>query len=113
MKRTMILSLSLAGVMILSITAIARPGYLQLFRRIEKPPAKSRLDKAACLTCHVKPGGGKILNPYGLDFKKNGANEESLKNIRALDSDSDGSDNASEISAGTLPGDARSKPIAK
>ncbi len=113
MKRTMTICISLAGIIMLSFSAVANPGYLQLFRRVEKPPLKSKLSRAFCLTCHVKAGGGKNLNPYGIDFKNNGADEKSLNIIRLLDSDSDGATNVVEISAGTLPGDANSRPVIK
>ncbi len=109
----MILGVSLLAIFLLGLTAWAYPVYLQLFKRVEKPPPKSQLDKAKCLTCHVKASGGKGLNPYGIDFEKYGKNEESLKKIRPLDSDSDGVINSSEIAAGTLPGDAKSKPPEK
>ncbi|MHB1459258.1 MAG: hypothetical protein ACYC0V_20300 [Armatimonadota bacterium] len=105
--------LVLTGIVALAVVVAAHPAHLQMFRRVEKPPPKSQLDKARCLTCHTKPGGGKQLNPYGLDFRENAANEESLRKIRPLDSDQDGSTNANEIKAGTLPGDGKSKPTDK
>lgn len=108
MKRTLMPGLVLTGVATLALVVMADPAHLQMFRRIEKPPPGSQLDKARCLTCHVKPGGGKQLNPYGVDFRGNGASEESLRKIRPLDSDSDGVTNMSEIAAGTLPGDPKS-----
>ena len=113
MKRILVPGLVLTGVATLALVVMAEPAYLQMFRRIEKPPPGSQLDKARCLTCHVKSSGGRQLNPYGLDFKKSGASEESLRKIRPLDSDSDGVTNKSEIAAGTLPGDPKSKPTGK
>lgn len=88
----------------------ALPAYFQMFKKIEKPPANSALEKAYCLTCHKKPAGGKELNPYGADFKKNGKSEAALKKIEPLDSDGDGATNKAETTKGTLPGDKTSKP---
>jgi hypothetical protein len=113
MKRILMPCLVLTEIATLALVVMAEPAHLQMFRRIEKSPPRSQLDKARCLTCHIKPGGGKKLNPYGLDFRGNGANEESLRKIRPLDSDQDGSTNASEVEAGTLPGDGKSKPTDK
>lgn len=110
MNRSLIVGFVISGVAILTLVAMADPAHLQMFRRVEKPPPKSQLDRARCLTCHVKPGGGKQLNPYGLDFDRNGSSEDALQRIRELDSDSDGAANEREIRVGTLPGDGKSKP---
>ena len=113
MKKTLIAGIVISGTVTLSLVVMANPAYLQLFRRIEKPPQGSQLDKARCLTCHIKPGGGKQLNSYGLDFRKNGASEESLRKIRGLDSDADGATTGREINAGTLPGNGKSVPMGR
>lgn len=110
-SRGMVIAIvAVIGVMALALGVMANPGYLQMFRRVEKPPARSQLDRARCRTCHIKQGGGGSLNPYGEDLRKNSADEEALRKIESLDSDSDGASNAKEIAAGTLPGDPKSKP---
>lgn len=100
----------LIGVFLVTSATFASPGYLHLFRQVEKPKSGTPLDKARCMTCHIKKAGGKRLNSYGEDFKINGTNEEALRKIEVLDSDKDGASNASEIASGTLPGDAASVP---
>jgi hypothetical protein len=67
-----------------------------------------------CQACHTAmPPAKTNLNPYGADLQKaaKGAiNEAALKAIEKLDSDKDTFSNINEIKAGTLPGDAKSKP---
>jgi hypothetical protein len=118
------LILMTAGMMALTVSAIAIPPYLKVFQTTYKIKDGSNLAKAGCKTCHVAPPE---LNPYGLDVKKQieaakldpKAPETLtklpglLKKIEKLDSDKDGATNIAEIKADTLPGDPDSKPAGK
>ncbi len=57
-----------------------------------------------CSLCHIAIPS---RNAYGSDFAANG---HSFAAIESLDSDGDGSNNITEISARTFPGDPNSKP---
>ncbi len=46
MKRTLVPGLALTGIVTLAMVVAAHPAHLQMFRRIEKPPPKSQLDRA-------------------------------------------------------------------
>lgn len=105
------------GLMVLATTAWALPPMVKVFDATYKPAKNSALKKAECVTCHIAKGKIK-LNPYGEDVKKDLAGSktltaEILKKVEALDSDKDGVSNIDEIKAGTLPGDAKSKPEKK
>ena len=67
----------------------------------------------SCITCHVQTDGKGGYNSYGLASKNAGMKQDvvgALVAIEADDSDSDGFSSLAEISAGTFPGDASSKP---
>lgn len=83
----------------------------------EKYPDSGQFIKmGSCQWCHYKYGydaSGNIvetLNSYGKDFFLNGRNSNAVKNIEALDSDSDGFSNLEEINALRHPGDALDDP---
>jgi hypothetical protein len=106
------------GLMVLSVTAIAKPPFLKTFEATYKIKETSNLHKAGCAICHA--GGPPKLNPYGEDVKKQletskaeAVTPETLKKIEKLDSDKDGFTNIKEIKADTLPGDPESKPAGK
>ncbi len=74
----------------------------------------SSLASQSCRLCHggVFPTGGNI-NAYAQDLRDNTdirASSVDFGRIDDLDSDGDGATNITEIQAGTLPGDAGSKP---
>lgn len=99
--------------MILATAALALPTFVTEFERIVKVKKGSALDKADCVVCHV--GTSSTLNAYGKDVKKFLGKDKKLtaaviKKAEALDSDKDKVKNGAEIKAGTLPGDAKSKP---
>ncbi len=96
------------------VGVLATPAYLGTFRKTYRPPKDSALMKANCNACHST---GTQLNSYGKDVQKamqakktKDLTAEILKSIEKVDSDKDGVSNVSEIKAGTLPGDPKSKP---
>lgn len=110
--RARVVTLVLAGVLVLAAAAYALPTDLITFKSLYNPKAGSKLAAAACLTCHAAmPPTKTALNPYGKDLakQKKPFNAASFKAIEQLDSDKDGVPNLKEIRAGTLPGDPKSK----
>ena len=99
----------------LASAAVALPPFVADFAKAYKIPAGSALSKANCASCHV--GMTAALNAYGKDLKKVMKNKKldvvALRKVEALDSDKDKAKNGAEIKAGTLPGDAKSKPKKK
>jgi hypothetical protein len=75
------------------------------------------LEKSSCQLCHMKVRGGAPWNPFGLAIGKFRAKRlpidqavfEALK--LEADVDQDGFSDALEVFAGTMPGDANSKPL--
>jgi hypothetical protein len=75
------------------------------------------LEKSSCQLCHMKVRGGAPWNPFGLAIGKFRAKRlpidqavfEALK--LEADVDQDGFRDALEVFAGTMPGDANSKPL--
>jgi hypothetical protein len=69
-----------------------------------------------CALCHLDPGGGGPLNPYGTDFASTAIPGHTSNvfdaALEALDSDGDSFSNIVEINAGTgtNPGDSTSHP---
>jgi hypothetical protein len=72
---------------------------------------------SSCDSCHIatdygrKPGD--TLTSYGRHYLKAGRGAAAFAAIEILDSDGDGSKNASELKAGTNPGDPQSAPDKK
>lgn len=96
----------------IATSAWATAAFMDIFNTTYKPKAGSALAKAGCGVCHVGMDLKK-LNPYGASLKGKKAEAKSLKAVEKLDSDKDKVSNIAEIKAGTLPGDAKSKPAAK
>ena len=75
------------------------------------------LEKSSCQLCHMNARGGAPWNPFGLAIGKFRAKRlpidkavyEALK--LEMDVDKDGFTDALEVFAGTMPGDANSKPL--
>lgn len=109
-------ALTLAICLLAAPLAFAKPEFLRVFRDAYKVSRNSTLWNARCLTCHELPGPPR-RNPYGLDVeaalkqaRSDVLTADILKKVENKDSDRDGFTNIAEIKAGTLPGDAKSKP---
>ena len=113
--RVLVLLLVISG--LISIVS-ARSGfdpvmYKQL--KLEDRPGTA-LEKSSCQLCHMNARGGAPWNPFGLAIGKFRAKRlpidkavfEALK--LEADVDQDGFTDALEVFAGTMPGDANSKP---
>jgi len=111
MKKTRTIILIALAVAVLSTAAFATAAWLKLFNSTYTPKAGTALAGAKCAICHVK--GTVKLNPYGMELKGKPMTAASLKAIEKMDADKDGFSNLAEIKAGTLPGDAASKPAVK
>lgn len=92
--------------------AIASVKWAKVFKDVYKPMPDGAIAKAKCAVCHTKPVAtkDKTLNVYGKQLVKKKVDAASLRAIEKLDADKDGFTNLAEIQAGTLPGDAKSKP---
>lgn len=112
MKRVRIALIVVLAAMVLCTAALATAAWLKTFKDTYKPKTTTELGKANCSTCHVKPSGGD-LNPYGKMLKGKKVDKASLKAIETKDADKDGYNNITEIKAGKLPGDPKSKPPKK
>jgi len=112
-------SLRICGFVTLALCAtlcFAKPPFLKVFLATYHINPNSALGRAKCLTCHQPPAPPR-RNPYGLDLQAaleaahaRMITPEMLRSIEKKDSDGDGFSNLAEIRAGTLPGDAHSKP---
>ena len=105
--------MALGATMALATAALALPPFVADFDRLAKVKKGSAVDKADCAVCHV--GTSPALNPYGKDVKRFLGTEKKLTaavlaKAATLDSDKDKVKNGAEIKAGSLPGDAKSKP---
>lgn len=97
---------------VLATAAFATPAFKKVFDSTYKPKVGSALAKAGCVVCHVR-AGSTDLNSYGKSLKGKPLTAKSLKQVEKLDSDKDGKTNITEIKAGTLPGNPKSKPAGK
>jgi hypothetical protein len=91
----------------------ALPGKFSQFYN-DKGIDVSALAGQSCRLCHagIFPNGGN-LNSFAADLRDNTdvrARAVDFGAIEGLDSDGDGASNLDEITAGTLPGDASSRP---
>ncbi len=90
-------------------TVMARPPY-----KAASIASFGLVSDTTCQLCHVNPGGGSPWNSFGNALKATqGANITARLDALVAemkDSDEDGYSDALEFFAGTLPGDAKSKP---
>jgi hypothetical protein len=94
--------------------AFGTPVIQNQFKGVCKPKPATALGRAQCKSCHVTPPK---LNSFGTDVKSEMGKQKTKTFTPAIwaklagrDSDGDGANDKREIAAGTLPGDARSKP---
>ena len=113
MKRFRIGVIALIAVFLICSVALAAVPWAKTFKSFYKPKSDTALAKAKCAVCHVKTNGEGGQNAYGKMLEKKKACNDSLKAIEKKDADKDGFTNIDEIKAGTLPGDAKSKPAKK
>lgn len=104
----LIICVSLAGG-----AALATGAWQNLFNKHYKPKSGSAIADARCALCHKHKNGSGGLNSYGKLLKKKKIEASSLKAVEGKDPDKDGFTNIVEIKAGTLPGNAASKPKKK
>lgn len=114
MKKSTTIAMLILFVLLISSAAFASLQWYKLFNDTYKPKAGSALAKAKCAICHTATlAKDKTVNPYGKSLIGKKIDAASLKSIEKKDSDKDGFNNITEIKAGTLPGDPKSKPAKK
>ena len=111
-----VVALGVAGSTLAALPALALPPLPSQFSRFysDKGIDVTGLVSQSCKLCHggIFPNRSNI-NDYAQDLRDNTdvrAAAVDFSVIDALDSDNDGASNIAEITAGTLPGDASSKP---
>ncbi len=107
MKRIITSLLAITVLIIGAGKADALSSYVTMFKSAYPAAATSSL--AACVLCHINPGGGGTRNGYGNAFL---AAAHNYRTIESADSDADGFTNIAEITALTFPGNAASHPVA-
>ena len=109
------LALIVIGTQISSARSTYRPIALKQFK-LEKNAAAQ---KVGCQFCHVNAFGGAGWNGFGTALKAQLSSSSGVPQAlfdllkQNKDSDSDKVSDVLEVVAGTLPGDAKSKPTAK
>jgi hypothetical protein len=110
-----VLALAFVGTQISSARSTYRPIALKQLK-LEKNAAAQ---KVGCQLCHLQAFGGAGWNGFGQALKDQMASSSSVNQAlfdllkKNADSDKDGFKDVLEVVAGTLPGDAKSKPSAK
>lgn len=115
MRIVWLLSLLLSSVVIGSL-ANARPPYrTQAIAQFHLVPDQGNTRIIGCQYCHVGASGGAPWNAFGNLVRANFREGIQMALYQALkagqDSDGDGYIDALEVFAGTLPGDATSRPL--
>ena len=110
-----VLAIAVVGAQVSSARSTYRPIVLKQYK-LEK---NASANKAGCQFCHVNAFGGSGWNGFGQALKdqlatSSGVNQALFDLLKKnADSDKDGFKDVLEVVAGTLPGDAKSKPTAK
>jgi hypothetical protein len=110
-----VLALAVVGAQISSARSTYRPIALKQLK-LEKNAAAQ---KVGCQFCHVNAFGGAGWNGFGQTLKEqlstSGSVNQALFDLlkKNKDADKDGFNDVLEVVAGTLPGDAKSKPTTK
>lgn len=114
MRKVGLLVLILAVALIPFVQARG-PYRLQVITQFNLVADRGDVRTVTCQYCHVSANGGAPWNAFGNEVRANfkgsirGALYEALKAMK--DSDGDGYADVLEVFAGTLPGDASSKPL--
>lgn len=106
----------LSGLVLVGSLAIARPPYrTQAIAQFHLVPDQGSTRVIGCQYCHVGASGGAPWNAFGNLVRANFREGIQMALYQALkagqDSDGDGYTDALEVFAGTLPGDANSRPL--
>lgn len=115
MKKTLGVLLLVALVLVASVALARGPYRLQAISQFKLVPDDGANRTISCQYCHVNASGGAPWNAFGNQVRSNfqgnisNALYEALKAMK--DSDGDGYADALAVFAGTLPGDANSKPL--
>lgn len=111
-----------AAIAVLALVAVAsaqaRPDFWDDFVKHYDIKKDSTIFKTKCQTCHTerppqRNDYGRAIRTAYRNAKPGQRMPDVFKAVEDLDSDKDGTKNGDEIKAGTLPGDAESKPAKK
>lgn len=116
MHRIWLLPSLLVGALLIGSLATARPPYrTQAIAQFHLVPDQAGTRVVGCQYCHAGASGGAPWNAFGNLIRANfreGIQQALYQALRAgQDSDGDGYSDALEVFAGTLPGDANSRPL--
>jgi hypothetical protein len=119
MKPVHFLAFVLAVVVVGMQVSNARSSYRPIILKQFKFEKNAAANKAGCQLCHLQAFGGAGWNGFGQALKNQMASSSGVNQAlfdllkKNADSDKDGFKDVLEVVAGTLPGDAKSKPTAK
>ena len=119
MKPVHFLACTLALIVVGSQISSARSTYRPIALKQYKLEKNAAAQKAGCQFCHVNAFGGAGWNGFGTALKTQLSSSsgvpQALFDLLKQNKDSDGDkvSDVLEVVAGTLPGDAKSKPTAK
>ncbi|MBX3120375.1 MAG: hypothetical protein KF784_15035 [Fimbriimonadaceae bacterium] len=103
---------------VVAASAYARPDFWDEFVKHYSIKEDSTIFITKCQTCHTarppqRNDYGRSIRTAYRNAKPGQRMPDVFKAVEDLDSDKDGTKNGEEIKAGTLPGDAESKPAKK
>ncbi len=119
MKPVHFLAFVLALIVVGMQVSNARSSYRPIASKQFKLEKNAAANKAACQFCHTNAFGGAGWNGFGQALKMQMASSSGVNQAlfdllkKNADSDKDGFKDVLEVVAGTLPGDAKSKPTLK
>ena len=119
MKPVHFLACTLALIVVGSQISSARSTYRPIALKQYKLEKNAAAQKVGCQFCHVNAFGGAGWNGFGTALKTQLSSSSGVPQAlfdllkQNKDSDSDKVSDVLEVVAGTLPGDAKSKPTAK
>jgi mono/diheme cytochrome c family protein len=92
-----------------AVAAFATDGFCDLFNKTYVLKPGTALARAGCAVCHISDDN-LALNNYGKSLDGKPVTVRSLRSVEKVDSDNDKYANITEIRAGSLPGNAKSRP---